>query len=223
VPAIAKRQGFARQALSEYNGGGATAGGGATTGGSAGGCGATVGANCNTSKDCATLILQMIKDGKMNAQAGGIHDLTPAAAGQKITSCPQGPVELNTSLLQLLIKLANDLQAKSPNYKLNIHNFVSPPWHSCDGAFHTKGRAADVHIDDMGGCNGTGGTCLNTAADYHKPLNHDFAQDVMSSTPPGGGLGQKQYIGPLDGVTGGRRYFEDSNHHFHVDVGATAK
>lgn len=221
VPAIANRQAFARQVLQEFNGGGTPGTGSTGTAGTPGGCASATNASCNDSASCAKLLLQMATDGKINLQAGGQHDLTPAAAGQQITSCPQGPVTLNTTLLQLLVKLANDLQAKSPNYKLNIHNFVSPPWHACDGLFHTKGRAADVHVDDMGGCHGSGSQCLATAADYHKPLNHDFAQDVMDSLPPGGGLGQKEYIGPLNN-TAGKRYFDDANAHFHIDAGAQA-
>jgi hypothetical protein len=160
----------------------------------------------------------MEKAGTIQLQAGGTNDLTIAAAGNPITACGAS-VQLNVTLLQLLIKLANGLQAQSPNLKLVIHNFASPPWHGCDTGRHPKGRASDVHVAGVPGDPEPGH--LDTRADYQQPENLKFAQDVMDSLPPGGGLGQKEYIGALQN-TAGKRYFEDGPNHFHIDVGDTA-
>lgn len=232
TPAIVERQTRAKDALAAFGGGGSstTAATAPTTGtGGGGDCTVPVGdANCATSQGCAQLLIDLKGQGKVIFQPGGEADLTKTAGGKPITNCG-GSITLNLTLLRLLIRLANGLQAKSPNLKLEIHNFVSQ--HECDSGRHPPGRASDVNI---AGVPGDTGLHLDTKADYQLPENKAFAQTVMDNLPtPGpannnGGLGQKQFIGQLNN-TANKRYFNDPDdpnapgaRHFHIDVGDLA-
>jgi hypothetical protein len=205
---VSDRKTKARMAFDSYSSGGAGAGtgtgGGASAGGSSG-CGTPgVTADCGDAKACAATILQLEKDGKVVMTPGAHSNLQTIADGSLLAVCnPPGPISLNTTLLQLAIKLI-------AIRKINIHNFTAPN-HGCDyPKFHPRGRAMDIHIEGVP-APGAGGNAENKA----------FGQQIMDLLPPGGGLGQKQYLGPLNN-TAGKRYFDDGGGHFHVDVGKDA-
>lgn len=203
-PVLDKRKANARQAYNEYTSGSGEGSSAANaTGDSA--CGTDATADCGDVKSCSQKLLNLRDEGKIVLGAGAEKNLKAMVAGQAITDCnPPGPTFLNVTLLQLLIKL-------SANFKINIHNF-SYPGHSCDyPKFHPRGRASDVHLE--------GESPIGSALGQGK--NKEFAQAVMNALPPGGGLGQQQYIGALQN-TAGKRYFPDGDKHFHIDVGASA-
>jgi hypothetical protein len=207
LPATANlptRQGNARQAFNEYNKGGTSGVTPPSTGGQAGACAGGAGAGgsaaCGDAVSCAKAILAKGAAGGFVIRPGAEQNLQTIAAGQQLTVCP-GSVLINVTLMQLLLTLSN-------TYMINIHNF-SAPGHSCDQAFHPKGRATDVHLEGIAADCGSLGS---------HPQNRAFAQSVMDALPAGGGLGQKQCIGQLNG-TAGKRYFDDGAAHFHIDVG----
>lgn len=206
-PVLEKRKAFAKQAFDEYNGGGSTSGDSSTDSLTSSGCTSTAGlADCGDVVSCAKKIQALAAEGKLILQAGKAQvNIDQMARGEQITACnPPGAVVLNVTLLQLLIKL-------SANFKIVVHNFSSPG-HGCDyPKFHPRGRAMDVHLDGVP----ADGAGLGNAQ------SRAFAQAVMDALPPGGGLGQEQYIGPLQN-TAGKRYFEDGPAHFHIDVGKDA-
>jgi hypothetical protein len=204
--AVDRRMKNARTAFEEFVGNKVTQGGTATGTAVSTSCGQTGGAlaDCGDAAACASKILQLADEGKVVMTDGARSNLKTIAAGSMIGDCvPPGPVSLNTTLLQLTIKLI-------AIRKINIHNY-SAPNHGCDyPKFHPRGRAMDIHIEGVP-APGLGGEAENKA----------FAQQIMDLLPAGGGLGQKQYLGPLQN-TSGKRYFDDGNGHFHVDVGKDA-
>lgn len=206
-PVLDKRKANARQAFEEFIGNKVTQGGTATGTAVSTSCGQTGGGvvDCGDAAACAAKILELADQGKFAMTDGARSNLKTIAAGSMIGDCtPPGPVSLNTTLLQLLIKL-------SANFKINIHNF-SAPNHGCDyPKFHPRGRATDVHLE------GVPADC----ASLGNAQNRAFAQAVMDLLPAGGGLGQKQCIGSLNN-TAGKRYFDDGPAHFHIDVGKDA-
>jgi hypothetical protein len=206
-PVLDKRKSNARQVYEESLGNSVTQGGTATGTSVSTSCGQTGGglADCGDAAACAAKILELADQGRFVMTSGARSNLMTIRAGSLLGDCtPPGPVSLNTTLLQILIKL-------SANHVINIHNFTAPN-HGCDyPKYHPRGRATDIHLEGVPAPGASGGEAQNKA----------FAQEIMNLLPAGGGLGQKQYLGPLQN-TAGKRYFDDGGGHFHVDVGKDA-
>jgi hypothetical protein len=139
------------------------------------------------------LAAQILGNSKINIRTAEARlDLQYTAEGKAIAECGLGR-GLNATLLQVILKIAE-------KYPIAINYFDTG--HGCDSGFHPKGRAVD--LDEVG------------------ILNNKPAQEhIVSVLPDGGGLGQKQCMGAING-TSRIRYFNDVCNHIHVDVGAGA-